>query len=262
MTTDVAFAFSCSGNRLNCELEVALPEPGASMDQDAEWCVVRVGDSWRQVRFHNYEEIFSVPGLYEKVIYDILQCSSPQVVTDILAEAMAGAGENLRGRRVLDLGAGNGIVGEMVAQRGAECVVGVDIIEEAAKAAERDRPGVYDDYYVADLTQLSDNQERELTGHRFDCMTCVAALGFGDIPTDVFITAYNLVQPDGWIAFNLKDEFLNGEDSSGFAELVRLITAEGDLDVRCRQRYQHRLGTDREPIHYVAFAGRKRRDVS
>jgi hypothetical protein len=35
-----------------------------------------------------------------------------------------------------------------------ESVVGVDIIPEAQEAADRDRPGVYEDYYVVDLTRM------------------------------------------------------------------------------------------------------------
>ena len=35
---------------------------------------------------------------------------------------------------------------------GVGTVVGVDILDEAANATERDRPDVYDDYVVVDLT--------------------------------------------------------------------------------------------------------------
>ena len=261
MTTNVASA-SLTEWGLNGELEVALPERGASMEQDAEWCVVRVGDEWQRIRFHDYEKLFSVPGLYEQVIYDILRCRSPHVVTELLAQAMEKEGDAPLGLRVLDLGAGNGMVGELLVERGAELIVGIDIIEEAAEATERDRPGVYDDYHVADLTQLTEGEQRELAAYRFNCLICVAALGFGDIPTEAFATAYNLVRLDGWIAFNVKEEFLKRRDASGFAELIHTMTKDGTLDVRCRRRYRHRLGTDREPIYYVGFVGRKRRNIS
>ena len=56
--------------------------------------------------------------------------------------------------RVLDVGAGNGMVGEELDRMGARHIVGVDIIPEAKEAAERDRPGVYDDYFVVDLTDV------------------------------------------------------------------------------------------------------------
>jgi len=242
--------------------EIALPEPGKSMEQDQEWCVIRDGKAWRRVRFHDYAELFSFPGLYERVIYDILGCDSPQIVTDLLADAIVGTGQELGALRVLDLGAGNGMVGELLVAQGVKRVVGVDIIEAAAEATERDRPGVYNAYHVVDLTQLSLHERRALSAYRFNCLVCVAALGFGDIPVEAFTTAFNLVESGGWIAFNIKEDFLNGKDRSGFAALTRSMRDDGILEICGERRYQHRLGTDRKPIYYVGFAGRKRRDIS
>ena len=65
---------------------------------------------------------------------------------------------------MLDIGAGNGMVGEQLVDMGAEQVGGVDIIEEAAQALERDRPGIYKDYDVADLTNLPPMVERSPVG--------------------------------------------------------------------------------------------------
>jgi predicted TPR repeat methyltransferase len=232
------------------------------MTQDAEWCVVRVDGEWRQIRFHDYDELYSVPGLYEKLIYDILRCDSPHVVRSLLQAELSDSAAPADELRVLDLGAGNGMVGEELADLGAELIVGVDIIEEAAEATERDRPGLYDDYHVADMTVLNEGQRRELAGYRFNALTCVAALGFGDIPVRAFVAAYNLIGPGGWIAFNIKEDFLSNGDHSGFSRLVRAMLDDGTLELRQRQRYQHRLATDRHPLHYVAMIGIKRRGVA
>jgi hypothetical protein len=54
-------------------LRLALPEPGSKYSQDDEWCVVAEPDgSWGEYRFHDYDRIFRVPGLYEKNYYDVL----------------------------------------------------------------------------------------------------------------------------------------------------------------------------------------------
>jgi hypothetical protein len=37
--------------------------------------------------------------------------------------------------------------------------------------------------------------------------------------------------------------------------------ADKTLEVRKTQRYQHRVGTNRQPIHYTAIVGNKRRNV-
>jgi 2-polyprenyl-3-methyl-5-hydroxy-6-metoxy-1,4-benzoquinol methylase len=247
--------------RSNGELLLALPEPSLSMDQDSEWCVVRDEGKWRQIRFHDYDEIYSVPGLYEKVFYDILRCNSPHVVRVLLEAELADASVPAETLRVLDFGAGNGMVGEELADMGAEYLMGVDIIEEAAEATERDRPGLYDNYQVVDMTALDAAQRRELADCRFNALTCVAALGFGDIPARAFVAAYNLVCPGGWIAFNIKEDFLTNGDRSGFAALLKSMIADGTLEVRQRLRYEHRLATDRSPIYYLAIVGTKRRDV-
>jgi predicted TPR repeat methyltransferase len=242
-------------------LLVALPEPNLSEPQDAEWCVVQVEGKWRRVRFHDYAELFSIPGLYEKVIYEILGCDSPRVVCDLLKVELDRQQREGDSLRVIDLGAGNGMVGEELARLGTKHIVGVDIIESAARATERDRPGTYVDYHIADMTQLASDQAQAIRAHRFNALTCVAALGFGDIPTAAFTTAYNLVAPGGLVAFNIKEEFLNGQDTSGFAGLIHAMTTGGVLEVAQRKRYQHRLATNRDPLHYVAFVGRKLGDI-
>jgi 2-polyprenyl-3-methyl-5-hydroxy-6-metoxy-1,4-benzoquinol methylase len=241
---------------------LALPEPSLSMTQDAEWCVVRDNGKWRQIRFHDYHELYAIPGLYETLFYDILRCESPHVVCDLLQDEVSDAGMPMSELRVLDLGAGNGMVGEELARLGAEFLVGVDIIEEAASATKRDRSGIYDSYHVVDIAVLTESQRREMVGYRFNTLTCVAALGFGDIPPRAFVAAYNLIRPGGSVAFNIKEDFLSSGDGTGFAGLIRAMLHDGTLELRRRERYQHRLGTDRRPLYYVAIVGRKLRDVS
>lgn len=245
----------------NGSLLVALPEADLSMTQDAEWCVVCVDGDWRQIRFHDYDELYSIPGLYEKVIYDILRCNSPHTVRRILETELSASQTPTDRLRVLDFGAGNGMVGEELADMGADFIVGVDILEGAAEATERDRPGVYNGYHVVDMTCLNEAERRELAGYRFNTLACVAALGFGDIPPKAFAVAYNLICPSGWIALNIKDNFLADEDHSGFSGLIRSMLADGALEIRQRQRYRHRLATDRTPLHYVAMVGKKVRNI-
>jgi 2-polyprenyl-3-methyl-5-hydroxy-6-metoxy-1,4-benzoquinol methylase len=242
-------------------LIVALPEPGLSMTQDAEWCVVRVDGRWRQIRFHDYKTIYRIPGLYEKVIYDILKCDSPCVVRQSLETELAASGTSPVRLRVLDLGAGNGMMAEHLADMGVDLIVGADIIEEAADAAERDRPGLYENYHVVDMTVLTESQRRELAAYGFNALTCVAALGFGDIPPLAFANAFNLIAPGGWIAFNIKEDFLSDHDPSGFAGLIRAMLDDGALELHRQRRYQHRLSTGGKPLYYKAMVGRKLHDV-
>ncbi|MBN2445806.1 MAG: class I SAM-dependent methyltransferase [Phycisphaerae bacterium] len=243
------------------DLRVALPEPSLRLTQDSEWCLVETADGWREFRFHDYADIYDVPGLYEKIFYDILECDSPVTVRQLLQQLVESEGIAPANLRVLDLGAGNGMVGAEIADMGVKTIVGVDIVDAAREATLRDRPGVYTDYLVADMTKLGADQRRALKDYRFNCLTCVAALGFGDIPPLAFAEAYRLIDQGGLVAFNIKEAFLRGNDSSGFSRLIRCMIKDGILSVSHQIAYQHRVATSGDPLQYVAIVGRKNADI-
>ncbi|MDD7966278.1 methyltransferase domain-containing protein [Actinomycetospora lemnae] len=240
-------------------IRLALPEPGSKFSQDDEFCVVAQPDgTWGEFRFHDYDRIFQVPGLYEKIFYDVLGCDSPRFMVGLLDDALASSGVSASSLRVLDLGAGNGIMAEELAAVGVEHSVGVDILTEARDAALRDRPGLYADYQVADLTKLPAPAREALAGHELNTLTVVAALGFGDIPPVAFRTAYDLIAPDGWVVLTIKDAFLEATDTSGFGGMIGESIRSGALEVVRRERFQHRLATDRSPLLYEGIVARKR----
>lgn len=241
--------------------EIRFPARDSAVDQDEEWCEVGLNGSPRRLRFHDYAEVYSIPGLYEQLFYDELECRSPETVCGLLREELGRAGIEPTELTVFDVGAGNGMVGEELDRLGAGTLVGVDIIEEAAEAARRDRPTLYDDYYVVDLTEIPDGVRDELEAKRFNCLTSVAALGFGDIPPRAFAEAYNLVEDGGWVAFTIKEDFLGDEDKTGFSQLIEMMLDEGNLELRGQRRYRHRLSMARKPLHYVAMVARKQRPV-
>jgi predicted TPR repeat methyltransferase len=227
---------------------------------EAYFMIMEDGEE-RRIQFHDYADIYNHPGLYEQLFYQRLKCTSPAKLTELLRDATAKAGDDPTQMRVLDVGAGNGMVGELLVQHGAARVVGIDNIEEAGRAADRDRPGAYDAYYVADLTKLSPELLAELRTWDFDAMTTVAALGFGDIPVRAFAAAYNLVKSDGWIAFNIKESFLDGDDRSGFSRMVKRTIHDDYLKLHRLERYRHRLSIEGQMLYYYAVVGRKRRDI-
>lgn len=244
------------------ELTIHLPRAdAAALPQDQEYFEIEDNGCRRRVRFHDYADIYAIPGLYERVFAEKLCCRSPQVVVELLNETLVDHEQNLDDLRVLDFGAGNGMVGEELARIGAGTIVGVDELEEAKQAAERDRPGIYDAYHALDLSAPDPAVRRELEQAHFNCLTCVAALGFGDIPPEAFRAAYDFIAPGGWIAFNLRDRFVTRADASGFAELLDDLVTAGDLVEHARLRYPHRLGLSGEPLHYVAMVAQKSGDT-
>src|SRR3954468_13360343 len=111
------------------DLEVEFPGD-ESLEQDHEWCRVTAGGKTRDIRFHDYDEIYSIPGLYEFLFYERLKCCSPEVVRGLLEAELEGAGVDPGTLRVLDLGAGNGMVGEELADLGVGHITGIDVIPE------------------------------------------------------------------------------------------------------------------------------------
>jgi hypothetical protein len=147
-------------------------------------------------------------------------------------------------------------MGEVLKRSGVARLVGADIIPEARDAAHRDRPIAYDDYYVADLANLDSDTLEQLREWKFDCLTCVAALGFGDIPPRAFFNAMKLVRTDGWLAFNIKETFLDHTEHTGFSRLVRELIFSKYLDIYHLELYRHRLSMEGTQLFYYALVGR------
>jgi SAM-dependent methyltransferase len=248
-------------SRRPAKYRIALPEPSQAYEQDEEWFLVNIGGTWEEIRFHDYGKLYDVEGLYEKIFYDILECDSPRTVRELLGREMDRAGVAAGELRALDLGAGNGIMGEELHKLGIESAVGVDILSEAADAARRDRPEVYAEYRVADFTRLDPALHAHLKGLGLNVLTCVAALGFGDIPPEAFRTAFNLVADGGWVAFNLRDRFNTAQDISGYHRMLRAATERGILELTAEERYTHRRATTGAPLYYNALVGRKHADI-
>lgn len=232
------------------------------LDQDEAYFFLTENGRDLRLRFHDYGALYERAGLYEQLFYDRLKCVSPQKVCDILAKVLRDNRVEMSELRVLDVGAGNGMVGERLSASGVARVIGIDISEAAYTACERDRPGVYDSYYVTDLCELDARMEEELRSWHIDCLTCVAALGYGDIPTKAFATAFNLIQPGGWVAFNIKETFMQESDNSGFSRLVKSLLLTDTLEVHHLERYRHRISIDGRPLFYYALVGKKEMDIS
>jgi SAM-dependent methyltransferase len=242
------------------EGRLRLPDLAHGPSQDMEWCEVLENGHWQRIRFHDYAAIYARPGLYEHLFYELLECDSPRQVVQLLAEVRGNLAltEPLR---VIDLGAGNGIVGEELRRGDARRIVGVDIIPEAAAAARRDRPRVYDDYLVADLCAPAPGTASRIRALQPNALTCVSALGFGDIPPRAYYHAARFVPVGGLLAFNIKDEFLDARYTYGFSELIRNMVKEKVVRLEATLRYRHRLSVAGSPIHYTAMVATKMAEI-
>jgi hypothetical protein len=235
--------------------------PPKGLPQDEEWCEVQIDGKWKRIRFHDYHEVYKVPGLYETIFYRTLRCNSPNRVSSFLNDVAIELGLDLARFRAIDIGAGNGMSGEALQNLGVRKIVGIDLLPEAKEAVLRDRPWVYDHYLVADLTTPSPEEGKFLQEYRFNLLCTIAALGFGDIPPLAFFNAFNLLDDNALIAFNIRDKFLKKEGGSPFARLINAMLEKEVIELELLKRYQHRLNTQGEPIYYVGIVARKNRSM-
>ena len=115
----------------------------APPEADGEYLGLGGRGSEEVVHLHDYERLYRVPGLYEHVVQVLLECRSPQVAAQALGRSLRQLSLNPAHVTVLDLGAGTGLVGELVRGLGIASVVGLDALPAARVACSRDRPGVY-----------------------------------------------------------------------------------------------------------------------
>ena len=228
--------------------------PGRGQSEEA--LTVRYGDGRTdRMRLHEYDRVYSVPGLYEEVVQRRLDCASPAKVAEAVVATAATNGDPASELRVFDLGAGNGVVAEELSRREVDTLVGLDNVAEARDAAERDRPGLYAEYLVGDL----DDHPRVaavIDEYRLNCLVAVGALGLGHITAASFDTAWRRFPSGAWLGVTVPEDLV-AAGSSDFGDYLQTETTAGRLEVLERERYRHRLLMDGYEVFYVAIVGRK-----
>ncbi len=250
---------------LNKDFIVKFPEnTEGALSQNQEYCIIQTkrDKSTFNIKLHEYDKIYSIPGLYEHIFLEKLKYCSPEKICRLLKKETERDLAKPEELHILDLGAGNGIAGEWLRDFGFKNIYGIDIEHEAKNAVKRDRPNVYKNFYAADLMQLPNSLQKELNETPFNCLVSVGSLGFGDIPPEVFVKGFNLLANPAWVAFNIKQDFLLENDPTGFSYLIRKMADNGILEIRSRLRYCHRLSVCGEPLYYFAVSGIKKSDIS
>ena len=114
-------------------------------------------------------------------------------------ERVLGAG-GVRGRQVLDVGCGGGILAEAMARRGAAGVLGIDLADKALKVAQLHalEAGTENvDYREVPVEALAASQPAS-----FDVVTCMEMLEHVPDPASVVRACAALVKPGGQVFFS------------------------------------------------------------
>ncbi len=210
-----------------------------------------------ELRLHDYERLYSLPGVYEQIVQDRLQCRSPAQIAAMLAAAADAAGWERAAVRVLDVAAGNGVSGEALVAEGLAPVLGTDIVPAARAAALRDRPDVYGEYLTLDLLGLDDRRREAVRGLRASALCCVAPVGdhASQLPPRALAAAAELLEPDALVAY-MHDPGVDAVDAVS-AELWGDDVSAQELE---RRRYLHRRTVTGEPYEMNGVVWRLRRD--
>ena len=104
----------------------------------------------------------------------------------------------LRGKRVLDVGCGGGLLSEGMAVRGAE-VTGIDLSEKPLGVA---RLHLLESGQKVDYRKISAEQMAEEMPSAFDAVTCLEMLEHVPDPASIVAACARLVKPGGQVFFS------------------------------------------------------------
>lgn len=245
---------------LELNFEIQIPEESSNLVIQEEFFWLTHNGTKRKVRLHDYAEVYRIPHLYEHIM-DRLQAKSHTVLSSLLVDRVTEAGGEASDLVVLEVGAGSGMVGKALADMGIESITGIDILPEAAIAAKREYPGVYENYYVEDMTNPSEKAREALTSRGFNCIVCGSALGFNHIPARGWATAFNALAPNSWLAFNVQKQRWEDKGEASFEEWHPWVAKADIFEIVQTHDYQHRFYMDGRSLEYVAIIGTKRGNI-
>jgi hypothetical protein len=229
-------------------------------DTEGEYVALREsGPDADLVHLHDYERLYGVPGLYEHIVQDLLGCRSPQVAVEGLAGALVDLGVDPGEVILFDLGAGTGLVGELARGIGVSRIIGVDALPAARAACLRDRSGIYRDYLVGDLAAGEPRLLADIRRHRPTALISAGAMGGTHAPASALVNALAALPRDSPVVFTIDERWMQTDGPGGYRTAVGQLVDSGELRLMRRCRFQHRLSTTGDPIHYELLVGARGR---
>ncbi|MDJ1173872.1 class I SAM-dependent DNA methyltransferase [Roseofilum capinflatum] len=244
----------------NVQFDIRIPQESENSVIQEEFVWLKNNGEERKIKLHDYPQIYRIPFLYEHLM-EKLQAQSHTILSSLLAEQVTQAGGSVEDLVVLEVGAGSGMFGKALADLGIKSITGIDIVPEALDAVSHTYPGVYENYYIEDLSNLSETTHKALSNRGFNCIVCGSALGFNHIPASAWATAYNMVAPHSWIAFNVQKERWEDTGANSFSAWHPWVAKEAIFKMEKTHEYQHRFYLDGRSLIYVAIMGRKKSDI-
>ena len=140
---------------------------------------------------------------YDADLIDAYGWQAPQYASEFMAKYVPQNG------KVLDAGAGTGLVGVCLQEKGYDDLVAIDLSEEMLEKAER--KNVY-----RELHQMVLGEALDFPDNAFDAAVCVGVLTFGHAPASSLKELTRITKSGGHIVFTLRTD---AYDTLGFKEI-------------------------------------------
>ena len=173
---------------------------------------------------------------YDSDLSTDFEYRSPRRAAEILAAHVP------RDARILDAGAGTGLVGEILASMGYRRMVAMDLSQGMLEEARK--KGVYEDFHQMVMGETLDYE----TGF-FDAVITVGVLTVGHAPASSLDELVRVTRPNGHIVFSLRPDVY---ESSGFRERQDELESQGKWQlVERTEEFQPMPKGEPEVLHRV-----------
>ena len=173
---------------------------------------------------------------YDRDLSTEFEYRSPRRAAEILVAHVP------RDARILDAGAGTGLVGEILASMGYRRMVAMDLSQGMLEEARK--KGVYEDFHQMVMGETLDYD----TGS-FDAVITVGVLTVGHAPASSLDELVRVTRPNGHIVFSLRPDV---HENSGFRERQDALESQGKWQlVERTEEFQPMPKGEPEVLHRV-----------
>lgn len=159
----------------------------------------------------------------------------PRLMADALSDITPGSG------RILDAGAGTGLVGQYLGSLGYGDLVAMDISNEMLnKAREK---GVYQEFHQMDLGEALDFPDDS-----FDAVVCAGVLTFSHAPARSLYEMVRVTKTGGHILYSLRTD---AYESMGFEGITKQLDTDGKWQLVEKKGHQSFARKEQEIIHDI-----------
>ena len=148
---------------------------------------------------------------YEKDLATDFEYLAPQMSAEVLAKHVP------RDARILDAGAGTGLVGVCLAEMGYGRMVAMDLSQGMLDEAQKKQ--VYEDFH-----QMVMGETLDYDTDSFDAVITVGVLTVGHAPASSLDELVRVTKPNGYIVFSLRPDVY---ENNGFRERQDELEAQG-----------------------------------